>query len=412
MDADGGFVVSWVQLASTTPWDLLARRYDPSGAPIEDPAVVARDVFMNSPPGVAMDADGDFVVLWARGESGGQLFWRRYDNTLDAWGPPNAVTPGRFSGANRPAIDMDQGGDFCIVWTSGRDLDSFVNAQCYTAGGAKLGGEILVEMQSNYHPVGPTVAVDEEGDLVVTWEKHGGSVVGSSDIVARGYTGAFTGAPDVTGVFVGGTAWNPRFSALLERRGQGHRTLGYALPVGMEPDELPWANLDRVTLSFRRDVEVRQGDLAVRGVAVADYPVSGFSYDPTTRTATWTLGRTIPADRVRLELGGDAAGADGFGLALKVLPGDINSDGRVNSLDVLRVRQRYGVIPDDPAAPPAAPFHDLDGSNRIDYADHVIVRRNLGSTLPPAAPVPALRGAYRSAPPLSRQLFAAVPIVT
>jgi hypothetical protein len=152
-------------------------------------------------------------------------------------------------------------------------------------------------------------------------------------------------------------------------------------------------------------------------VNVPDYPVTGFTYNPATKTATWTLGRPLLRDRVTLTLDADAtdpAGgvtardgvtrldgewADGahafpsgdgspggdFTVGLNVLPGDVTRDGKVNAYDVLQVRARQHVpTPSDPRARARTGytvFHDLDGDGRINAADVALVRRRQAGAL-------------------------------
>jgi hypothetical protein len=218
--------------------------------------------------------------------------------------------------------------------------------------------------------------------------------------------------PEVTNVYVAGSAWAPAFKRLMEGRGFGHAAHGYAVAAGPDQlDALPWTNVDRITLTFNRDVRVDRNDLSVRGVNVADYPVSGFTYNPATKTATWTLGRPLGRDRVTLTLdadAGDPAGgvtardgatrldgewADGahsfpsgdgspggdFTFGFNVAPGDATRDGRLSAYDVLQVRARQAVpAPSDPRArlrTGYTVFHDLNGDGRINAVDVALARR-------------------------------------
>ena len=77
---------------------------------------------------------------------------------------------------------------------------------------------------------------------------------------------------------------------------------------------LPWSNLNQVSVRFSEHVNVAADDFVLNGVNLAQYGLSttaaqAFTYDPVTFTATWTLARFIPNDKVTVRL--DAAEGTG-----------------------------------------------------------------------------------------------------
>jgi hypothetical protein len=129
-----------------------------------------------------------------------------------------------------------------------------------------------------------------------------------------------------------------------------------------------------------------------------------FVYSVATRTATWTLGRPLGRDKVRLDLDAGVAGVSGFGLALdgewtgsaslpdaypsgdgspggdfrfrvNILPGDVNRDRLVNTADIRQTLARR-------ATRSYSVWHDVSGNGVIDAADTVGVRLAMLSTLP------------------------------
>ena len=197
-------------------------------------------------------------------------------------------------------------------------------------------------------------------------------------------------APQVTGVWVGSTAWSRGFMDHLQSTGAGDAALGYALPLNGHAAPLPWTSLNQVTFRFGEDVVAGLASLAIPGLNVARYTVTGFSYDPATFTATWTLSGPLWADRLTLAPAAGVTDAAGnplspFALPLDVLPGDADRSGSVTALDLIQVRSR---IRRSTASPGAAttrqytPFHDLDGNGAIGVLDLMHVRRNGGKRLP------------------------------
>src|SRR6185503_15317187 len=83
MDADGDFVVVWQSVAQDqvtgTNDGVYAQRYDAAGVPQGGEFLVNNTTLGNqSKPQVAMDAAGDFVVAWESPDAAGSgIFARR-----------------------------------------------------------------------------------------------------------------------------------------------------------------------------------------------------------------------------------------------------------------------------------------------------------------------------------------------
>jgi hypothetical protein len=154
---------------------------------------------------------------------------------------------------------------------------------------------------------------------------------------------------------------------------------------------LPWVNITAIDIAFSQDVVIGPDDLSLAGVRVSLYGGT-FSYDPATRTATWSLAAPIGADRLTLRLDGDAAAADGndgvrsagggflaggdYALGFNVLPGDFNGDG------VVTIQDSVGVRNHSPAFGAYLIWADLDGDSDVDLADINHPRQRLGTRLP------------------------------
>jgi hypothetical protein len=172
-DAAGGFLVAW----STRDQDgdgigVFARRFNATGAPLTnefrvDTTTAGNQLF----PQVAMDADGDAVVAWKSGSGSvyGE-FAQRYDPAGTAQGGEfqvNQTTLNQF--ATGPSLAMDDGGDFVVTWGQGDVL-----ARRYVAAGAPQAGEFRVNTFTNDTQSNPTVAMDADGDrFVIAWGSRG-----------------------------------------------------------------------------------------------------------------------------------------------------------------------------------------------------------------------------------------------
>jgi hypothetical protein len=250
-----------------------------------------------------------------------------------------------------------------------------------------------------------------------------------------GSPGFDAAAPAVTAVYVDSTAWTPAFRSHLDNSGLGSGALGLRVPARAEQLlSLPYNNINRIRVQFSTAVSVQQADLSVRGVSVANYgfAAGGFTYDPTTFTATWTLNTNLGRDKLLLDLDGDApagvaataGGAllDGewvngspsqifgsgngtpggdFEFRLNILPGDANGDGVVNVTDLGALSTHFNQSPRGPRE------GEFSGDGVVNVTDLGILSTNFNRSLP--AGNPTLVAAARAAVPARGTSSSPVP---
>jgi hypothetical protein len=221
--------------------------------------------------------------------------------------------------------------------------------------------------------------------------------------------------PHVTRVYVSGSTWTDSFKQYLQAQGQGSAQYGYAVPATAQLATLPWANLNRVSVTFDQDVTAHQADLVVHGVTVPVYAVSNYSYDAGTKTATWTLGEPLRNDKVLLDLNADSGGVSSAGGALdgdwnnagdtfpsgdgtaggdfrfrfNVLPGDTTRNGTVVADDFSDVKKKFfrsTTAPGPAGDTQYTVFHDIDGNGTIVASDFSEVKKRFFNTLPAGEP--------------------------
>jgi hypothetical protein len=217
--------------------------------------------------------------------------------------------------------------------------------------------------------------------------------------------------PAVTNVFVSGSAWSTSFKNYLAAKGLGDATFGLAVPASDPLNELPWTNIDQVSIRFSEAVDVQSGDLVVRGIRVPSYAIKTFAVDNATHTATWTLASPIANDKLSLDLDGsspnavrDLAGAyldgewanaadvfpsgDGtaggdFRFQLDVLPGDVNRSGKVDPTDSNSLKKLVNIAT---TSSKYVVWDDVNGSGVIDATDLTLVKNRNNTILPSGTP--------------------------
>lgn len=125
-------------------------------------------------PSIAMDANGDYVVVWAsygHDGSGYGVYGQRYKADGTALGGEFRVNAYTKGAQENPTVAMDSAGDFVVTWQSfGQDGSSFgIYARRYDANGAAVGGEFRVNSVGKLSQVSPTIAMDSAGDFVISW---------------------------------------------------------------------------------------------------------------------------------------------------------------------------------------------------------------------------------------------------
>jgi hypothetical protein len=128
-------------------------------------------------PSVAMDADGDFVITWESDQDGDWygIYAQRYSSEGPKQGKEfrvNTYTTGPQMG---PSIAIDADGDFVVAWTNNEYPSGYhdISAQRYRSDGTRRGDEFQVNKYlANTDQYNPSVAMDADGDFVVAWEGY------------------------------------------------------------------------------------------------------------------------------------------------------------------------------------------------------------------------------------------------
>ncbi|MDA8018361.1 MAG: thrombospondin type 3 repeat-containing protein [Thermoanaerobaculia bacterium] len=188
MDHRGDFVVVWVSNGSdngdTSLRSIQGQRFAADGDPLGNQFLVnSYTTNGQSDPAVAMDSDGNFVAIWRSfgSENSGPLppsiQGQRFAANGDPLGDPFRVNTYTTGSHYRPTVAMDPDGDFVVVWDSnGSDNGdtSFhsIQGQRFAANGDPLGGQFLVNTYTTDRQYWSNVAMDPDGDFVVVWESR------------------------------------------------------------------------------------------------------------------------------------------------------------------------------------------------------------------------------------------------
>jgi hypothetical protein len=133
-------------------------------------------------PSVAMDANGDFAVAWNH-----QVALYQYDVDVRVYNSAGQAQTGEIIAGNtigvaRPTVAMDANGDFVVTWQA-LNASTYlygVSAQRYNLAGTPQGGTITLTTGSSRSTMGesPKVAMDSTGDFVIAYQGYDANVLG------------------------------------------------------------------------------------------------------------------------------------------------------------------------------------------------------------------------------------------
>lgn len=184
--------------------------------------------------------DHGFVVVWqSEGQDGSSdgIYAQRFSPNGVRLGPEFLVNTVTFSAQRDPAVAMDAAGNFVVVWQSFVPDDAFslweIRGQLYRADGTPRGGEFAVNTHRPNEQTNPAVACGPNGTFTVAWESFGQTdqLFNEWDIFAQSFAAAVGPEPCVVrqGRFlcdVGGTGGDPEINLSLAPRSGDIELLG------------------------------------------------------------------------------------------------------------------------------------------------------------------------------------------
>lgn len=147
--------------------DILARRFDATGAPLGAPIVVSSSGNATD-PAVAVDASGGFVVAWSR-SGGNGVMARLYDASGTARGTEFSVDPGSGD-SSEVTVAMNASGRFVVSWTEEDSGDHEVHARVFTSAGAAATGVLDVAGATTGNQGSSSVAIRDDGRFAVVYQ--------------------------------------------------------------------------------------------------------------------------------------------------------------------------------------------------------------------------------------------------
>jgi hypothetical protein len=180
---NGGFVVTWSFAQDYSVSGVYGQRYNARGAKVgPEFRVNSVTVDNHTIPSVAALGNGGFVVTWHWYNQDGSVsgvYGQRYSAAGAKVGPEFRVNTYTAGIQSNPSVAGLGNGGFVVTWQS-EGQDGFpgygVYGQRYSAAGARVGPEFRVNTTTVDDQYFPSVAALGDGGFVVTWTgQEGGS---------------------------------------------------------------------------------------------------------------------------------------------------------------------------------------------------------------------------------------------
>jgi hypothetical protein len=166
--ARGNAIVAYYLQGETRAF-LVVQRFDSTGRSLGPRVPVVGANSAQSQPAIAANPEGRFVVVWLDGQGVGA---RLFDPAGKKIGPVIRVSTTLFPGP--PDVAMDARGNFVVVWQVGRTSDDpfDLRARVFNRDGVPQGEETVVAspfLSQYFTNIPPSVAFSDAGTFLAAW---------------------------------------------------------------------------------------------------------------------------------------------------------------------------------------------------------------------------------------------------
>jgi hypothetical protein len=310
----GGRISVWPQLVSGLP--VLRNAWGSGsdfGAWGEDAALhqASDGVSAVEAPQVALDEQGRAVAVWRAyknppGAFGVQAATTGFIN--GAWSSPTTLTESGGNGSTKPTVAANPTGDALIAW----EIGQVISAVSRPAGTALAGPGVPISNLAHPGFLSPQVAIDLNGDGVVTWSSNGVAVPSHIAVAVNDVTPPTLSSISVPGSVEAGAAaamsaaitdtWSP--ASIAWEFGDGATATGQAVSHSYST-----AGTRTITVTGTDAVGNKKSE--TRGIQVSSPPGGKALRPKLVLTATvvkqpWS--KILKAKAIKLRCGLDATG--------------------------------------------------------------------------------------------------------
>jgi hypothetical protein len=193
-DGTESFVGVW-QEGSGASADILARKFGRDGLPLSPELSVCNAPGLQEMPSVAVDLNGQIVVVWADNRTGNgfDVYGRRFDSGGGAQGPEFLVC-GTAADEKMPRVALDLENNFIVVWVDYSKVYMLLRMKKYGPDGTPRSPAVEVSV-TQFSLMEPVIATNSQNRIILAWSDFRN---GNYDIYATIFN------PDCTPVTING----------------------------------------------------------------------------------------------------------------------------------------------------------------------------------------------------------------
>jgi len=173
----GSFVVVWEDDSDQNgSYQIKARGFGPDGTQrFSQRTINAVTTGQQRRPTIAMDASGNFVVVWEDDSDGNgvyQIKARGFDAAGNQRIPQFTVNTVSAGQQLKPAIATSNAGDFVVVWEDDSNTNAIYQIKMlgFNASGAQRFSQKTVNAIADGQQRWPAIAINPSGEFVVVWQ--------------------------------------------------------------------------------------------------------------------------------------------------------------------------------------------------------------------------------------------------
>lgn len=174
MNSTGDFSVVWANRQTS---DLFLKRFESNGHPLGAEIKVNENGIVNEydfPLDYAMNDDGRSVVVWENNNDGYKNIYGQYYNSDGTLSGNNfQVTDDPSSAENAPTVAIDGQGNFVVVWIDSTGGNSKLYGKRYNSSCNSLGTKFLIDECDEFSRYDdfPSISMNDQGYFLVCWHK-------------------------------------------------------------------------------------------------------------------------------------------------------------------------------------------------------------------------------------------------
>jgi len=174
VNKDGTFIVVWESRNTPEQGDrsICGKIYDINGVELVPEFFINDEPSVYRYPDVAVDANGNFTVVWLQDKSSNSIMARLFDPNGTAQTETFQVNTVRFSSITRPSVAMDITGNFVVVWDGDPNLagSDDIHARLFDANATALDEQFVVNTTMAGAQQYPQAAMNDNGEFVIVWD--------------------------------------------------------------------------------------------------------------------------------------------------------------------------------------------------------------------------------------------------